>query len=107
MIRTVTVWIIGILLAGLYVYAAIAGVGNFIGMHGLGAALGTGLSASGWVWLMLGIALPIALLAAALLLGRRRSSGFRLLLLAAGIAVLGALQIDIMHLVPESTYFAA
>lgn len=105
MVRIVTAWVAGVLLAVLYVYAAIAAVGNILGMIGLAGALGTGLSASGWLWLTLGVLIPVLVFALALLLSRRRGPWTRILLLAAGIAVVAVLQIDVMHVIPESSYF--
>ncbi|MBL3698496.1 hypothetical protein [Leucobacter luti] len=106
MVTRVLAWVVGILLGGLYVYATVTGVGNLTGMLGLSGALGTGLSVSGWIWLVFGVAMPLILLAAALLLGRGRRAGIRILLLAAGIAVIAVLQLDLMHVIPESSYFA-
>lgn len=106
MVKTVSAWIVGVLLAVLYVYAAIAAVGNVLGMVGLAGALGTGLSGSGWLWLSVGVLIPLLLLTAALWLGRGRAPWTRILLLAAGIAVVAVLQIDVTHVIPESSYFA-
>ena len=106
MVKTVSAWIVGVLLAVLYVYAAIAAVGNVLGMMGLAGALGTGLSGSGWLWLSVGVLIPLLLLAAALWLDRGRAPWTRILLLAAGIAVVAVLQIDVTHVIPESSYFA-
>lgn len=106
MAKRVFSWVAGVLLAVLYIYATTTAIGNLTGMLGLSGALGTGLSVSGWVWLIAGILLPPVALAAALLLGRGRAAGSRLLLLAAGIAVVAVLQLDLMHVIPESTYFA-
>lgn len=106
MVKTVSAWVVGVLLAVLYVYAAIAAVGNVLGMIGLAGALGTGLSGTGWLWLTLGVLIPLVLLAVALWLGRGRAAWTRILLLAAGIAVVAALQIDVTHVIPESSYFA-
>ncbi|UOQ60497.1 hypothetical protein MUN76_00465 [Leucobacter rhizosphaerae] len=104
--RIVSAWIAGVLLGALYLYAAVAAVGNVLGMIGLAGALGTGLSATGWLWLVLGVLIPLVVFGLALWLGRRRTAWTRILLLAAGIAVVAALQIDVMHVIPESSYFA-
>lgn len=105
MLRLITAWIAGLVLATLYLYAAVAAVGNLIGMTGLAAALDVGLSVSGWLWLIAGILIPLLVMGLALWLGRRRSAWARILLLAAGVAVVAALQIDVMHLIPDSSYF--
>lgn len=106
MVSRILTWVVGVLLGGLYLYATITGVGNLTGMLGLSGALGTGLSVIGWVWLSVGILIPLVVLAAALLLGRGRSGGIRILLLAAGIAAVAVWQLDLMHVIPESSYFA-
>ncbi|MCW2287308.1 hypothetical protein [Leucobacter luti] len=106
MVSRILAWGVGVLLCGLYLYATITGVGNLTGMLGLSGALGTGLSVTGWIWLSVGILLPLLVLAAALVLGRGRKPGIRILLLAAGIAAIAVWQLDLMHVIPESSYFA-
>lgn len=106
MTQRIAAWVIGLLLSLLYLYAIVAGIGNFVGVTGLGAALGTGLSGTGTLWLIVGVAMPALVFIVALLLGRRRAAATRLLLLAAGIALVAAWQIDMMHVIPESSYFA-
>ncbi|CAG7597652.1 hypothetical protein ACFPZL_07055 [Leucobacter soli] len=103
----IAAWAWGIVLILCYVLVTVNAVGNLTGMHGIGEALGGGLSRAGWFWLILGIVLPVAALAIALLLGRGRRAGVRLLLLLAGIAVISAFQFEILLLVPQYTYFAA
>lgn len=106
MLRTVLAWIAGVLLAVLYIFAAVTAVGNLLGMLGLAQAIGVGLSLTGVIWLAVGIAMPLLVLALALLFGRGKQPGIRILLLVAGIAVVAVLQIDLMHLIPESSYIA-
>jgi len=55
---------------------------------------------------VLGVALPVAAFVVALLIGRGRRAGARLLVLAAGIAAVAAIQLEVMHLVPQSSFFA-
>lgn len=105
MARLITAWVGGVLLTALYVYAVLTGVGNLTGMLGFAGALGTTLSAPGWAWLLIGVAMPALVFAGALLLGRGRRAGSRILLLAAGIALVAVWQIDVLHLIPESAYF--
>lgn len=105
MVRRISAWVVGLLLTALYAYAVVAAAGNLIGMRAYGAALGTGLSASGWAWLIIGIALPVIVLGIALLVARGRGAGARLLLLATGLAVVAVLQLDMTHLITESSYF--
>lgn len=106
MLTRIFSWIGGLLLALLYLYAVVTGIGNFVGFAGLSGALDTDLSGLGRVWLIVGIAFPLIVFVLALLAGRRRSAGVRILLLAAGLALVAAWQIDIMHVIPESSYFA-
>ncbi|MEJ6489463.1 hypothetical protein PQI23_07000 [Leucobacter sp. USCH14] len=106
MVKLISAWIVGLLLALLYLYAVVAGIGNFVGLVGLSEALGTGLSGTGRLWLIIGIAMPVIVLVVALLVGRGRGAGSRILLLAAGVALVAAWQIDLMHVIPESSYFA-
>ncbi|WP_025133220.1 hypothetical protein [Leucobacter sp. PH1c] len=106
MVSRIAAWVGGLLIAVLYVHATTTGVGNLLGMLGMAGALGMGLSVSGWVWLVFGIAMPPLVFAGALLLGRGRRGGARILLLAAGITLVAVVQLDVMHLIPESTYFA-
>ncbi|WP_125100317.1 hypothetical protein [Leucobacter chromiireducens] len=106
MVARIAWWGAGLLIAVLYVHATVTGIGNLTGMLGLAGALGMGLSAGGWLWLVFGIAMPVLVFVAALLLGRKRGGGTRILLLMAGIAVVAVVQLDVMHLIPESSYFA-
>ena len=101
----ISAWIAGALLAVLYAYMVVAAVGTLVGLRQLGGAIGLELTAVGWFWLLLGIALPILFLALALLIGRRRRAGARLLVLAAGLALAAAVQLEVMHLVPQSSFF--
>jgi len=55
--------------------------------------------------LWLGVALPVVALAVALLAGRRKGGGVKLLLLATALAVTAAVQLEILHLVPQSSFF--
>lgn len=105
MLKSISAWIIGVLITVVYAYAVIAAVGNLTGMIGLGGALGTGLSATGWTWLIVGVLMPIIVFGLALLIGRKRSAWMRVLALAAGLTVVAICQIDIMHLILESSYF--
>ncbi len=106
MAKLISAWSAGVLLGLLYLYATVAGIGNLVGVMGMSAALGTGLTGSGRFWLVVGVVMPAVVFALALLLGRRRGAGARILLLAAGVALVAAWQIDIMHVVPDSSYFA-
>lgn len=99
-------WVIGVILTLLYVYLVVAAVGNLMGIQQMADLLGLVLTGVGWFWLLLGIAIPVIAFTVAVLLSRRRSAGARLLVLAAGLATVAAFQLEIMHLVPQSTFFA-
>lgn len=105
MTQRILAWGAGAALALLYGYAAVAAVGNLLGMLGIGEALGTGISAVGWAWLVLGLALPPLVFAVALVAGRERAAGTRVLLVAAGLSLVAIAQLNIMHVVPQSAYF--
>ena len=105
MAKRATAWVAGLLIGLLYLYAIVTGIGNFVGLVGLGGALGTGLSVSGQLWLIVGIAMPALVGVAALVLGRGRGAGTRILMLATGLAIVAIWQIDMMHTIPESSYF--
>lgn len=100
------VWTLGILVSLLYGYAVVAAVGNLIGIPGVASALGLGVSLTGWAWLSLGALLPIIVFVLALLIARGRPGWAKIVLLATGLCVLAVLQLDLMHLVPQSGYFA-
>lgn len=89
----------------LYAYAMIAAVGNWQGMAQIAAVLSDGLSPQGTFWLAFGVALPALILIAALIAGRGRTFGKRLLLLGLGLTILAVLQLDVLYFVPTTTYF--
>lgn len=99
-------WIAGILIALLYVYTVVAAVGSLTGLPRMGEAMGVVITGTGWFWLWFGVALPVVVFALALVIGRRRPAWQRLLVLAAGLCLVGAVQLEVMHLVPQSSFFA-
>lgn len=99
------VWVIGVLVTALYGYAVVAALGNLVGIPGIASALGLGVTAAGWAWLSLGVVLPIFVLLIAILMGLKRPGWAKLLLLVTGLCVVAVLQIDLLHLVPQSSYF--
>ncbi len=103
MVRRIVPWAIGAILTGLYGYALVAPVGNLLYLPQVGFAV----TPIGWFWLVLGVALPVVVYAIALWAGRGRSAGRRLTALAAGVAVLALLQLEMLLLVSTSSYFAA
>lgn len=101
MVRRAAPWIIGAILTGLYAFALVAPIGDLIGLPQMGLEL----ALVGWVWLVLAVIMPIAAYAIALLFGRGRSAAVRLLLLAAGLAVVAVLQLEMQLLAPLSSFF--
>ena len=106
MAAKIVAWALGILLTVLYSYGVVTGVGNLLGISEMAALLDLTLTVTGWFWLLFGIALPLAAFAVALLVARGRSGGQRVLILATGLAVVAAVQLEVLHLVPQSSFFA-
>lgn len=99
-------WALGIVLTVLYAYGVVTGVGNLLGISEMAALLDLTVTAAGWFWLVFGIALPLVGFAVALLVARGRAGGQRVLILATGLAVVAAVQLEVLHLVPQSSFFA-
>lgn len=102
----VTGWVCFAVLTALYAYMVVAAIGNLALLPQMAGQMGLGVNGTGWFWLWLGVALPVVAYAIALLVGRKRSGGARLLVLATGLAVTAAVQLEILHLVPQSSFFA-
>ncbi|WP_400999239.1 bacitracin resistance protein [Agromyces sp. GXQ0307] len=79
-----------------YAYDAWEAVGNLVGLAGVASALGTTLSATGWIVLIVAILLPVALFAVAFLIGRRRSAVVQAALYVTGLAVSAVLYLDLL-----------
>ncbi|PRI10722.1 hypothetical protein [Leucobacter massiliensis] len=105
--RRIAAWAVGAVLTALYASTVVAAVGNFVLLPQLAAQLGLGMSPLGWFWLSFGVLMPVAVFAIALVIGRRRTAGLRILVLAAGLGVVAAWQLEVMHLVPQFSYFAS
>jgi hypothetical protein len=102
----IAAWIVGVLLVLVYAYLVIAGVGNIVGLREMSGLMGLEITGFGWFWLVFGTVLPALVLVLALLIGRGRGAGARLLVLATGIAFVAAVQLEVTHLVPQSSFFA-
>lgn len=94
--QRVATWAMGVVLVGLYAYSTVAAVGNLIGM---GTYLGDALGVLPWVLLGIGVALPAISVIVALLLAHKRGAWARILLLATGLCLTAAIQLEIMHLI--------
>ena len=107
MAARITRWVVFGLLTALFAYLVIAAVGNLVLLPQMAAEIGLGVNGTGWFWLWAGIALPAVAYAAALVIARKRTAGGRLLILATALALTAAVQLEILHLVPQSTFFTA
>ncbi|WP_438854891.1 bacitracin resistance protein [Agromyces sp. M3QZ16-3] len=97
--RRVPFWLeltLAIVFGLFFAYDAWEAVGNLVGIAGVAAALGTSVSATGWIVLIVAILVPVALFAIAFLLGRRRSAVVQAALYLAGLAVSAVLYLDIL-----------
>lgn len=106
MTRRILTWAVGAIITGLYVYVLVAAIGNLMLLPEMVASMGLHMTGSGWFWLILVAALAPVSYALALFAARRRGAGVRLLALATGLCVTAALQLEILLLVPQSTFFA-
>jgi hypothetical protein len=68
--------------------------------------MGLGITPSGWFWLGFGVLMPVVVYVLSLVIGRGRSAALRLLVIAAGLGVVAVVQLEVMHLVPQSGFFA-
>ena len=105
MARRVAAWTAAVLLTGLYAYTVVAAVGNLVLLPRMAGAMGLSVTAGGWFWLLFGAALPVVVYGLALLVARRRRWGPRLLVIAAGLCLVAAVQLEVLHLVPQSSFF--
>lgn len=107
MVGRIVAWGIGLLLTGLYASTVVSSAGNLVLLPQMAESMGLGITPTGWFWLGFGVLMPVAVYALALVIGRRRSAALRLLVLAAGLGVVAAVQLEVMHLVPQSGFFAS
>lgn len=100
-------WVLGALITLLYAATVAAAVGNLVLLPRMGAEIGYAISAFGWFWLWFGILVPVVVFGLALVIARGRRAAMRLLVLVAGLAIVGMIQLEVMHLVPQSLFFTA
>lgn len=103
MAKRVIAWVIGILLTGLYASTVVAAVGNLLLLPEQAAVAGLGISGFGWFWLVFGVLMPVVVFALSLVIGRRKSSVLRLLVLATGLGVVAVWQLEVALLVSPSS----
>ncbi|MET0479876.1 MAG: hypothetical protein ABWY23_02930 [Mycetocola sp.] len=73
-------------------------VGNLVGVSVVASGLETTINPVGWVVLILGILLPIAVFALAYWLGRRRNPLAQVLLYLAGLGTVAAVSLSLLAL---------
>lgn len=106
MTRRIVAWIIGVVITGLYAYAVYAAIGNLVLLPDMGNQLGLSVTAPGWIWLYVGLLLPVIAYVLALVLARGCRAAVRNTVLFAGLCAAAAIQLEIMVLVPQHTFFA-
>ncbi|MFF8818399.1 hypothetical protein ACF07D_10435 [Leucobacter sp. NPDC015123] len=95
-VKLISAWGAAVVIVALYAYAVVAGIGNLMGMS---TFLGEALGPLPWTLLGLAIFVPIGALLVSLLVARGRTAWVRVLLLATGLCVAAAVQLEIMHLI--------
>ena len=91
----VVAWATAVVVTALYIYTVVAAIGNMIGMASF---LGSALSPAAWIALGAGVVMPAIIYVVALLVGRGRSAGMRILILVTGLCVAAVIQLDMLHL---------
>lgn len=105
MTRKIISWAIGIVITALYAYMVVAAIGNVVLLPQLAATMGLAMTTIGWFWLGVGVALPVVVYAVALVIARKSGAAVRLLVLFTGLCVAAAIQLELLHLVPQTSYF--
>lgn len=103
--RRIVTWTAWAIISALYIYMVVAAVGNLTLLPQMVSAMGLEVTFAGWFWLIFGVALPPLAYALALIVARRRSVTVRLLVLATGLCVAAAVQLEVALLVPQSSFF--
>lgn len=105
MTRRIITWAVGAIITGLYVYMVVAAVGSLTLLPQMVNVMGLSMTGIGWFWLIFGVALPPLAYAVALILSRRSGAAVRLLALVTGLCAAAAVQLEVMLLVPQSSFF--
>lgn len=95
-VRLISAWVAGAVLAALYVYATIAAIGNLFGM---GQFLGEALGVLPWALLGIGVIIPAIAFVLSFVVAHGRSAWVKVLVLASGLCLAAAVQLEIMHLI--------
>jgi uncharacterized membrane protein len=77
-----------------YAYDLWEAVGNLVGLNIQAADLDTSLSGFGWVVLIIGVLIPVAVYGFAFWLGRRRAVGVQALMFLTGLCLVAVLSLD-------------
>lgn len=101
----IVAWLSFVVLTGLYAFMVVAAIGNLTQLPAMAAQLGLGVNALGWFWLWFGVALPLFGYLLAMFIGRGKSGGVRLLVFAAALACVAAVQLEVSLVVPPSSFF--
>lgn len=105
MTRRIISWTVWAIITGLYVYMVVAAVGNIVLLPQMVSSIGVTVTGTGWFWMIFGVALPPVAYAVALILARRSTRAVRLLALATGLCATAAIQLEVLLLVPQSSFF--
>lgn len=105
MTRRIITWAVWAIVTGLYIYMVVAAVGSLTLLPQMVSATGLSMTGAGWFWLIFSVAVPPIAYAAALILSRRSGAVVRLLALATGLCAAAAVQLEVMLLVPQSSFF--
>lgn len=106
MVGRVLCWVGYLVLVALFVSMTVQAVGNLMLLPQAAESIGLAISGTGWFWLGAGVALPLIALALGVCVAWKRSAPARILVLATALAVAAAVQLEVTHLVPQSSFFA-
>jgi hypothetical protein len=94
----ISIVLVAILFAVLHGYTLLQSISNLVALPGVYELVGIGDAVPWWL-LVIGVALPVVLFAAAVFLGRRRSLAHRVLLLAVSLGATNATFLSVSALV--------
>ncbi len=103
--RRVSVWLMTGFFAIFFAFAVFAALGNLIGVTQIAGELEASIPFSGWLLLILGIALPVVVFVLAVWLGRKRSLTLRALILLAGLGLVAVAMLDIQQSIRLGSFF--
>ena len=93
--KLISAWVAGLAIVALYAYTVVAAIGNLLGMSQF---LGEALGVLPWTLLGFAIFVPVGALIVSLIVARDRGAWTRVLVLATGLCVAAAVQLEIVHL---------